>query len=156
MEFGANIGMNLKALKLLHPQMEQHALEINPKATKQLIEVLGPGKVHCKSILDYETSKQFDLVLVKGILIHINPDVLSEVYNILYQSMGKYLLLAEYYNPTPVVVPYRGYNDRLFKRDFAGEMLDSYRDIQLVDYGFTYRRDPSFPQDDINWFLLAR
>jgi len=35
-EFGANIGMNLKALKLLHPGIDAHAIEINAEAAKQL------------------------------------------------------------------------------------------------------------------------
>ena len=46
--------------------------------------------------------------------------------------------------------------ERLYKRDFAGELLDRYPDLRLADYGFAYRRDPKFPQDDINWFLLAK
>jgi hypothetical protein len=44
----------------------------------------------------------------------------------------------------------------LYKRDFAGEMLDRYPDLQLVDYGFSYHRDQNFPQDDANWFLLEK
>jgi len=28
--------------------------------------------------------------------------------------------------------------------------------MQLVDYGFAYRRDPNFPQDDITWFLMEK
>ncbi len=31
-EFGANIGMNLKALQLLHPSLVSHAIEINSEA----------------------------------------------------------------------------------------------------------------------------
>jgi hypothetical protein len=65
-------------------------------------------------------------------------------------------LICEYYNPTPVTVVYRGHRDRLFKRDFAGEMLDKYADLALLDYGFTYHRDANFPQDDANWFLLEK
>ncbi len=154
-EFGANIGMNLKALKLLYPEIQLHALEINQEAIKQLKEELNPEKVYCQSILDYMPAQKFDLVLVKGLLIHIDPDVLPDVYDKLISSMGKYLLLAEYYNPTPVKISYRGHDDRLFKRDFSGEILESYPNIRLLDYGFVYRRDPNFPQDDINWFLLS-
>jgi len=44
----------------------------------------------------------------------------------------------------------------LFKRDFAGEMLDRYPALKLLDYGFVYRRDPLFPQDDMTWFLLEK
>jgi len=78
------------------------------------------------------------------------------VYQKLYDASSKYLLICEYYNPSPVTVTYRGHNDRLFKRDFAGELLDTFPDLRLVDYGFAYKRDTSFPQDDITWFLLEK
>jgi len=42
-EFGANIGMNLKALKLLHPGLDTHAIEINAEAAKQLADVVPPS-----------------------------------------------------------------------------------------------------------------
>lgn len=155
-EFGANIGMNIRALKLLYPHQEQHAIEINPTAARELGTFLPPQSVFQGSIFDYQPERTFDLVLIKGVLIHINPDELPKVYDRLHQSAGKYLLVAEYYNPTAVSIPYRGHDDRLFKRDFAGELLDLYRDLHLVDYGFAYRRDPNFPQDDITWFLLEK
>ena len=87
---------------------------------------------------------------------HINPEQLSEVYHKLYLASKKYILIAEYYNPTPVSMPYRGHENKLFKRDFAGEMLDKFQDLFLLDYGFVYHRDNLFPQDDINWFLLKK
>ena len=64
-------------------------------------------------------------------------------------------MICEYYNPTPVTVPYRGASERLFKRDFAGELMDRF-DLALVDYGFVYHRDSHFPQDDLTWFLLEK
>ena len=156
MEFGANIGMNLRALKLLHPALELHGIEINVDAAALLGSLISRDRVFQGSILDYVPSRKFDLVLIKGVLIHINPDELPAVYERLYHSTGRYLMVAEYYNPAPVAIPYRGHRDRLFKRDFAGELLDAYADLSLVDYGFAYRRDPNFPQDDINWFLMEK
>lgn len=156
MEFGANIGMNLRALKLLHPGQEQHGIEINADAAKQLRALISSDHVFEGSIFDYRPIQIFDLVLIKGVLIHINPAELPIVYEQLYKCTGKYLMVAEYYNPSPVVIPYRGHSDRLFKRDFAGELLDTYPDLTLLDYGFAYRRDPSFPQDDITWFLMEK
>ena len=156
MEFGANIGMNLRALKLLHPGQEQHGIEINADAAKQLRALIPSDHVFEGSIFDYRPIQIFDLVLIKGVLIHINPAELPIVYEQLYKCTGKYLMVAEYYNPSPVVIPYRGHSDRLFKRDFAGELLDTYPDLTLLDYGFAYRRDPSFPQDDITWFLMEK
>jgi len=155
-EFGANIGMNLKALKLLHPVQEQHGIEINADAARELALIIPPTHVHHSSILDFNPQRTWDLALIKGVLIHINPDELPQVYDKLVAACGKYLLVAEYYNPAPVVIPYRGHADRLFKRDFAGEIMDRHPQMELIDYGFAYRRDPNFPQDDITWFLMGK
>ena len=155
-EFGANIGMNLKALKLLHPTQEQHGIEINAEAARELSKVIPAAHVHQTSILDFEPAQTWNLVLIKGVLIHMNPDVLSQVYDKLVASTDRYLMVAEYYNPAPVAIPYRGHTDRLFKRDFAGEIMERHPGMQLVDYGFAYRRDPNFPQDDITWFLMEK
>ena len=155
-EFGANIGMNLKALKLLNPALDMHAIEIKAYAAKELSAFVPQTKIFNQSILDFVPNQSWDLVLIKGVLIHINPEFLPKVYDKLYQSCGRYLFLAEYYNPTPVAIPYRGHDERLFKRDFAGEIMERYPNLRLVDYGFSYRRDPNFPQDDITWFLLEK
>lgn len=156
LEFGANIGMNLKALKLLFPNLEMRGVEINSIAADELAQNIGSENVFNESIFDYKTTAKVDLVLIKGVLIHVNPDMLEVVYEKLYESAKKYILIAEYYNPTPVRIAYRGHEDKLFKRDFAGEIMDIYQDLTLTDYGFCYRRDTKFPLDDINWFLLQK
>jgi pseudaminic acid biosynthesis-associated methylase len=155
-EFGANIGMNLRALKLLYPNMDLHGIEINVDAAEQLAQVIPLLNVNQCSILDFTPSQTWDLVLIKGVLIHINPDELPQVYDKLVESSSNYLLVAEYYNPTPVAIPYRGHSDRLFKRDFAGEIMSRHSQMRLVDYGFSYKGDPKFPQDDITWFLMEK
>ncbi|MDH2416610.1 pseudaminic acid biosynthesis-associated methylase [Nocardioides sp. CER19] len=155
LELGANVGMNLRALRSLLPHAGLAAVEINPTAADALRE-WGGAEVHEGSILDFRPSEPADLAFTKGVLIHINPDELPRVYDTLADASRRYVLIAEYYNPSPVAIPYRGHDDRLFKRDFAGEMLDRHPEFRLVDYGFAYRRDPQFPQDDITWFLLEK
>lgn len=155
-EFGANIGMNLQAIQLLYPEIKVKGVEINETACKQLGELIGAENVIHSSIFDVEATFKADISIIKGVLIHINPDMLQVVYEKLYSCSSRYILIAEYYNPSPVAIPYRGHEDRLFKRDFAGEFLDRYTDCRLVDYGFAYRRDPAFPQDDITWFLMEK
>jgi spore coat polysaccharide biosynthesis protein SpsF len=154
-EFGANRGLNLHALKQLKPLASFQAVEINEKATVEL-KKLDWLEVHHKSLLDFKAAKLSDLVLIKGVLIHLNPEVLPQVYELLYQSSSKYICLVEYYNSTPIAVPYRGYEDRLFKRDFAGEMMKKFNDLKLLDYGFVYHGDSNFPQDDVTWFVLEK
>ena len=155
-EFGANIGMNLRAIKLLFPKVKVSGIEINKNAEKELADLIGKENTFNGSIFDYESNEKFDVSLIKGVLIHINPEMLTVVYEKLYRASNKYILICEYYNPSPVTVNYRGHNDRLFKRDFAGEMLETFDDLELIDYGFFYYLDKAFPQDDITWFLLKK
>jgi spore coat polysaccharide biosynthesis protein SpsF len=155
-EFGANIGMNLKAIKLLFPNIDLFGIEINEQAAKQLANWIGNNNVFQGSIFDYSPTTPCEIALIKGVLIHINPEMLPLVYEKLYLASSKYILVCEYYNPSPVAIPYRGHDDRLFKRDFAGELLERYSDLELMDYGFQYKRDKAFPQDDITWFLLEK
>lgn len=156
LELGANIGLNLIAIKQLLPKSKLSAVEINEKAAEYLRECLPETDIHIASILDFQPDRKWDFVFTKGVLIHINPEKLPIVYELMYQSSSRYILVGEYYNPSPVGIPYRGHSDRLFKRDFAGEILEKYPDLTLVDYGFVYHRDHNFPQDDINWFLLEK
>jgi pseudaminic acid biosynthesis-associated methylase len=156
LEFGANIGMNLKALKLLYPNIELKGIEINKQASEQLGNLIGSENIYNSSIFDFEVEQKSDITLIKGVLIHINPDMLQLVYQKLYDASSKYIFIAEYYNPSPVTIKYRGHEDRLFKRDFAGEFIEKYPDCVLIDYGFSYRNDPVFPQDDITWFLIQK
>lgn len=155
-EFGANVGMNLKALQLLYPGIGLRGVEINPDAARMLKTLIGDENVYEGSIFDCSVDRGADLSLIKGVLIHINPEMLPIVYEKLYRASQRFMLICEYYNPSPVSVPYRGHTERLFKRDFAGELMDKYPDLSLIDYGFTYRRDPAFPQDDATWFLLGK
>lgn len=156
-EYGANVGENLRALSQLLPKAKLEAVKINKSACQEIAKWGNTKiKIHNQSILDFQSKNKRDLVFVKGVLIHINPKKLDLVYGILYKTSSKYILIGEYYNPNPVGVDYRGHKDRLFKRDFCGEMMDKYPDLRLIDYGFAYHRDPNFPQDDINWFLLEK
>jgi pseudaminic acid biosynthesis-associated methylase len=155
LEFGANIGLNLIALKTLHPELKMTGIEINSKACEEMRK-LPDTEVFEGSIYDYPVTKTFDMTLIKTVLIHINPEYLDKVYQLLYNASSKYICIVEYYNPSPVVVNYRGHDERLFKRDFAGEMLEKYKDLKLVDYGFIYKRDNQFPLDDVTWFLMEK
>ncbi len=154
-EFGSNIGLNLIALKNLLPDAQYSAIEINKEACIEL-EKLNFIKIYNESLFDFDSKETQDLVFIKGVLIHINPKYLDTVYKKLYDISNKYILIAEYYNPTPVEINYRGHSGKLFKRDFAGEMMDKYSNLKLIDYGFAYHRDNNFIQDDITWFLLEK
>lgn len=155
LELGTNRGLNLFALSRLLPKAALLGVELNAKA-REIAQDLGIADVWHGSLFDYPVQRQVDLAFTKGVLIHLPPELLPQAYAKLYEASHRYILMGEYYSPVPVEVSYRGYAGKLFKRDFAGEMLDLYPDLQLVDYGFVYRRDANFSADDINWFLLER
>jgi pseudaminic acid biosynthesis-associated methylase len=154
-EFGANIGLNMHALRTLRPKIDLAAIEINERAVARLSAIDGV-KVFHGSIVDAHAQKTYDLSFVAGVLIHLAPELLPQVYRRLYEASHRYILVSEYYNPAPVMIPYRGHDERLYKRDFAGEMLDAFPGLKLIDYGFQYRRDPNFPHDDVTWFLMEK
>jgi len=153
-EFGTNRGLNLRALNQLLPNARLSGVEINAAAHRAAV-ALGLGDIWHGSIFDYEPEPS-DLALAKGVLIHLDPGMLHRAYEKLYGASNRYVLIVEYYNPDPVEVPYRGHRERLFKRDFAGEMMDLYPNLALTDYGFSYRRDPAFRGNDCTWFLLEK
>lgn len=156
LELGCNVGMNLKAFDLLDPTIQKAGFDINETAISQLKSEKPNFDVKVGSIIEGLVTEAVDLTFTKGVLIHINPDYLEAVYTNLYEKSNEYICVIEYYNPSPVAITYRGHDDRLFKRDFCGDLLDKYSDLELVEYGFCYRRDPVFQQDDMTWFLMKK
>jgi len=154
LELGASVGINLDALRLLQPNIECLAIEPNEKARKVLrqkgYEIRDPG------IAELKYMDPVDLSFSRGVLIHIPPTELAVAYETLYRASRKYIVVAEYFNPTPVEIEYRGQKGLLWKRDFAGEMMERFPDLKLVEYGFIYDKDPIAPQDNITWFLLEK
>ncbi len=156
LELGCNIGNNLVGISKIMPNVSLHGVEINAKALAHL-EGLNLCKTYHSSIKAFSSGHLFDLVFTKGVLIHIPPVDLPEVYKKMYELSSKYILMIEYYNQRQLEINYRGHTERLWKRDFAGEMMDLYPNLTLVDYGFEYHRDKCFPQnDDMTWFLLRK
>lgn len=155
-EFGASLGQNLDALALLIPNLVQAAVEVNREACAAL-RWTESRKLWNESVSSVDLhGEQWDLAFTKGLLIHIPPEELPAVYDRLHGATRRWLMVAEYHNPTPCSVSYRGMENALWKRDFAGELLDAYSDLHLVDYGFVWRRDPFSPEDDVTWALMER
>jgi pseudaminic acid biosynthesis-associated methylase len=155
-ELGANIGMNLDALRCLIPESYLTGVEINQDAFDVLAEKPSVNSAIFSSALTWKPQRTWDMSLSKGVAIHIAPEDLPTYYQTLYNASDRYICLAEYYNPVPVEIEYRGHTGKLWKRDFAGEMLHQYPDLQMVVSGFASRHDANFPQDDLVYSLLRK
>jgi len=155
LELGANVGNNLRALRDLLPNAKLSGVELNATAA-QALSSWGGAEVFNQSLLDFREERKWDFVLVKGTLIHLAPERLPDAYDVVERCAKRYVCFVEYYNPAPVEVSYRGHAGKLFKRDFARELMQRHPALQLLDYGFVYRGDANFPQDDVTWFLMER
>ena len=151
-EFGAGSGQNILVLQKIFSDAEYTAIEINDKALKELKKI-DDLKVINSSILNFPYAIKADLVLSKGLLIHIHPDNIYNAYEELYKASNKYILLCEYYSPNRIMIPYRGKKDKLWKFDFVKPMLD--KGCKILDYGFVSKYDEYF-QDDITWVLFQK
>jgi len=154
-ELGSNLGLNLMALRRLLPDAAMRGVEINPSAAEELRRNVPGAEVVEGSFLERRELGTSDLALTCGVLIHVPPDALPRAYDVLARVATRYVVVCEYYAPKPVSLAYRGHENLLFKRDFAGEFMDAHP-FRLLDYGFVYHRDPQFPMDDLNWFTLER
>lgn len=154
-ELGANKGHNLDSIHSLSKNYKLTGVELNPTAYEQMLEKPYIHAFH-SSIQDFMPQGTFDLIFTCGVLIHLNPDDLSMVYEKMYNLSNRYILINEYFNPSPVELEYRGHSGKLFKRDFAGELLDQFNgQVSVVDYGFLWKRlAPSW--DNPTWFLLEK
>ena len=152
LEFGAGVGHNLLALKRIYEGSWLSGVEINEEAFNELQVVATESTL--SSIFEFESRSDWDLVFTKGLLIHLHPDDLPKAYKTIYECSRQYILLCEYFNPTPVAIEYRGEKEALWKRDFAGDMLDMYP-LKMLGYGFFWSRD-KYPQDDLHWCLMEK
>ena len=154
-ELGCNIGLNLQALNRINKQFQLRGYEINEKAAR-IAKDMGVAEILNTTVVEaLDQSKKFDMVFTKGVLIHINPDMLPVVYQNLFDLSNRYIMVCEYYNPAPVSIDYRGNKERLFKRDFAGELIQKYG-LKLISYGFNYQHDHYLTNDDTTWFLMEK
>ena len=152
-EFGANDGSNLLEWRRLDASIRLAGVEVNEAAYHQMKHIADVA--HCGSMLDDRDFGVWDMSMTRGVLIHISPDSLNKAYEALYNASRRYICITEYYSRTPRMIPYRGKDNLLWARDFAGEMMDLYP-LKLVDYFFTYHRDPLYPQDDVTTFIMER
>lgn len=155
LELGAGSGMNVEAVRSVFPRSVYTAVEINKSACEDLGKIEGVEVVR-QSILEYQAPGLFDLVFTKGVLIHMPPEELGKVYDLMFFSSRQYVALIEYHDQQIRPLRYRGRAGRLWKRDFCGELRARHPELKLVDYGFLYKGDELGQGEDLNWFLLEK
>ena len=155
-EVGANVGINLRALRALHA-IEMYALEPNAKAREVLI---ADRVVPANHVLDGTVERidladaSIDLVFTSGVLIHVDPEHLEVACREMHRISRRYLLTIEYFASEPETKTYRGHDGLLFKRDFGAFWLDLFPTLTVVDYGFFWKYATG--HDNLTWWLFAK
>ncbi len=156
LEVGANIGNNLRALRQL-TSAEFFAVEPNEKARQILIDDGVVGEKNLRSgfaaAIDLPDAA-VDLAFTSGVLIHIHPDDLPASCAEIHRVTRRYIVCIEYFADKPEELTYRGHDERLFKRDFGAMWLDEHPDLQVVDYGFVWKRVTGL--DNMTWWLFEK
>jgi len=156
LEVGSNIGNNLMALRIL-TGAEMYAVEPNAEAREILVR---DGVVEPERALDGIAAAismadgAVDMAFTSGVLIHIHPDDLAASMREIHRVARRYIACIEYFSDKPEMIPYRGHDDRLFKRDFGGMYLDLFPDLRVVDYGFAWKRLTGL--DNLTWWLFEK
>jgi spore coat polysaccharide biosynthesis protein SpsF len=156
LEVGPNVGLNLLGLRAL-ADIDLWGIEPNPAAIKTLKaegvlaeDRLIEGFGHSIPLADGAV----DLAFTSGVLIHVDPSLLEKTMREIHRVAAKYVFCAEYFSPKAETIPYRGENELLFKNDFGSLYMDMFSDLELVDYGFFWRR--TTVMDDSTWWLFRK
>ena len=157
LECGSNIGKNINILNHVLPSVEKSIIEISPDAYKIVTDKYKLKNSFNGPIVESDFDLAgFDLVFSMGVLIHIHPNDLLANMQKMFDYSGRYILMGEYFNRTPVMIEYHGEKDKLFKRDFGKMFMENFP-VRLVDYGFLWGHlydDAGF--DDITYWLFEK
>jgi pseudaminic acid biosynthesis-associated methylase len=157
LEVGANLGHNLEAISQFS-QADLCAVEPNQMAREGLYDTLD--WVSRRNIredyadkLSFETS-EIDLVFTCGVLIHIGPDKLLASMKEIHRVAKRYIICGEYFSPREEMVPYRGHEDALWKRDYGSLWLDNFNDLHCIGTLFAWKRITAF--DNLTFWVFEK
>jgi len=150
LEFGCGKGDNLIALGQIIPRCARYGVEINPGAAAY---ARSQGFYTITGSIFGEPPDIADLVITRGLLIHIHPDNIPRALGIIGNASKRYVVLAEYYAPTTREITYHDEIQACWADDYCGLFLKQCPEFKLLDYGFSYGGAGG---DDTTFFLLER
>lgn len=153
LEVGCNRGSNLRALaEVLGDGPAIVGIEPNPyalqlaRAASNRIGVLSGDAFELPFKDGY-----FDLAFTAGVLIHIALPDLHRALAEIYRVSRRYVLAIEYFDEAETVIPYRGHEDLLWKRNFLKAYQEQFPDLSLRRSGYW---EKCF--DRSHWWLLEK
>jgi spore coat polysaccharide biosynthesis protein SpsF len=156
LEVGANVGFNLRAFPAV-ADMQLWAQEPNARALQRLVddgvvpaERALPGFAHEIPLPDGAV----DMVVTSAVLIHVHPSLLDRTLDELHRVSARYIFCAEFFAQSQEAVTWRGEEGLLHRNDYGGLYMDRFPDLELIDYGFWWRRVTN--GGDCTWQLFRK
>ena len=156
LEVGANIGHNLEAISHIHDCVF-YATEPNDFARQELGECgLLPETHITADFADKLTwpDNHVDLVFTSGVLIHVPSERLEASLREIYRCSRRWIIAGEYFASSEEMVPYRGHNDILWRRDYGSLYMDMFQDLSCEGCMFTWKRLTGL--DNMTWWVLQK
>ena len=95
----------------------------------------------------------FDLVFTAAVLIHVSladlPGALAEIHRV----SRRYILAMEYFAEEETIIPYRGHDDLLWKRNFLKHYQTQFPGLKVIREGYLSIEDG---WDRQTWWLLEK
>ncbi|MEO8206165.1 MAG: pseudaminic acid biosynthesis-associated methylase [Chthoniobacterales bacterium] len=157
LEVGCNRGHNLVSLaSFLSEETEIFGIEPNCHArklarkTSDRISAIR-GTAYDIPFLD----GFFDLVFTVGVLIHVPLTELPRALKNMGRVSGKYLLSLEYFAEEETIIPYRGHDDLLWKRNFKKHYEEAMPGLRLIKSGDLDEKD-GFDSVPVRFWLFEK
>jgi len=155
LEVGCNRGHNLVAFSELLG-LEAEIVGIEPNRHAREIARTSSNRIAVLEGSAFELPFKdgyFDLVFTSGVLIHISladlPKALAEIHRV----SRRYILAMEYFAEEETVIPYRGREDLLWKRNFLKHYQTQFPGLKVVREGFLGLEEG---WDRQTWWLLEK
>jgi pseudaminic acid biosynthesis-associated methylase len=155
LEVGSNVGGNLQWIAPAVGADRVTGVDVNRRALEELgRRVPGVRGINASARDLPFADRTYDLVFTMGVLIHQPEDSLPAVMDEMVRVSRRFVLCGEYYDQHTVEVPYRGYRNALFRRDYGGLFLArSGGELELAFRGQLTAEDGF---DEITWWLFER
>jgi pseudaminic acid biosynthesis-associated methylase len=132
LEVGCNLANQLALLDEMG-YSHLHGVEIQHYALQQAQARLpGVRLVEASAFELPYPDGYFDMIFTSGVLIHIAPGDLRKAIAEIHRCARSYIWGFEYYAAEVTQVRYRGYDDLLWKMDYAELYLEQFADLELV------------------------
>lgn len=154
LEVGANKGLNLEAIEYL-TAAELYACEPNDMARAELSSLLP--ETHIRSDFADKLGwpdKHFDLVFTSGVLIHVSPDKIEASLREINRVASKHIIIGEYFAPSEEMIPYRGHDHAMWRRDYGSMLMDLCPDVHPIGTLFAWRRTTGL--DNLTFWIFEK